>query len=281
MWSAAEVPVEIPLISVAYSSRIVDFISTTCVTLTFQSFCTESFKDVFFTYPVDPNAAVYALKVQVGVDYVIEGTIAEKSTAKNSFDNSIGQGHGAYLLSESAEESDLHKLSVGNIPPGSQVKITISYLSECILEDNSLGSIVRFTIPLGILKRYTTSQQLQSADASSSLSSGSLHVCIPIDITVNLTMTCDILSLTSTTPVALDIQMGHNQREYQVNAHTDSHVGEFALLISRVDNFKSTLLVADDGAQTTMTMLALHPNLSSSFKSDQLFEIAFVVDRSM
>lgn len=130
-----------------------------------------------------------------------------------------------------------------------------------------------------------------------------IHIHIPIDIVVSLIVPCDILSVTSTSPVALQIKSGLNNNKCESTislSATSSSLGEITLLVQRSKKYESTLWIGDEslpfpshiiekaspsGSNTpgsTMTMLALYPDIdiSAAFHRDQLFEIVFVVDRS-
>lgn len=71
--------------------------------------------------------------IEVGFDFVIEGEVAEKAAAQQSYDlKAISNGHGAFLFSQNQEETDLYRMSVGNIGPNINVIVRISYISECL-----------------------------------------------------------------------------------------------------------------------------------------------------
>jgi len=74
-----------------------------------------------FSFPIsDDTTAVSDLHVLID-DKVIRSEVKEKEDAFNTYDDSIASGMGAYLL-EKKEDKNEFSLSVGNLPPGKEVK---------------------------------------------------------------------------------------------------------------------------------------------------------------
>lgn len=66
----------------------------------------------------------------------------EKEEARNTYDDAIASGHGAYLLEQSSEE--MFTASIGNLPPKKQVIVWLTYVME--LEFNDAGQL-RLVLP--------------------------------------------------------------------------------------------------------------------------------------
>ena len=88
---------------------------------------------------------------------IVEGIIKEKQKAKDTYDDAIASGHGtltvyfahsrsnsskgAYLLEEKDDQPFVFSASVGNLPPGKAVLLTISYVTELDFEDGKLKCV--------------------------------------------------------------------------------------------------------------------------------------------
>ena len=64
------------------------------------------------------------------------------------YDEALVGGHGAYLLDE--ERPDVFTASIGNLPPGAEVLIRLTYVTELATE----GDALRFTLPTTVSPRY-------------------------------------------------------------------------------------------------------------------------------
>jgi len=136
--------VDIPIVKVSFQSNVVDFISTTEVTIEFKNSSPSEMMEVVYTQPMDPQASLFKMVVKIG-DRVIEANAREKEAAKKAYDDAKDAGHGAYLASISDDQPDVYSLSLGNVPPGETVVVMISYVTEVLLDDNRVdGSSTLF-----------------------------------------------------------------------------------------------------------------------------------------
>lgn len=116
--------------------------------------CTQRYRnhdtrpvEAVYVFPVDEAAAVCGFAATVnGVRY--EGTVQTREQAFATYDDALAAGHGGYLLDE--EQPDVFRASVGNIVPGSEVHIELTYVTELAFE----GDAVRFTLPTTLSPRY-------------------------------------------------------------------------------------------------------------------------------
>jgi len=68
----------------------------------------------------DPNMALCELNV-IKEGVVIKAEIQDKEDAFNKYDDTIAEGHGAYLV-ERNNDTNEYALSVGNLAPGKEIK---------------------------------------------------------------------------------------------------------------------------------------------------------------
>jgi von Willebrand factor A domain-containing protein 5 len=130
-----------------------------------------------FSFPVEVNAAIYAFIARIDDEREIVAELKEKKTAQREYTEALAQGHGAYLLEQDEASNDIFIVSVGayvtiffpieypvhfimfssRLQPGSQCRITISYVSELDLLHSSKKPTIRFVIPTTIAPRYSPS----------------------------------------------------------------------------------------------------------------------------
>ena len=103
--------------------------------------------EAVYVFPLDEGAAVCGFEaVTNGVHYV--GEVRPRDEAFRVYDEALLAGHGAYLLDE--ERPDVFTASIGNLPPGAEVLIRLTYVTELATEGNAL----RFTLPTTVSPRY-------------------------------------------------------------------------------------------------------------------------------
>ncbi|HVG85917.1 MAG TPA: VIT and VWA domain-containing protein [Vicinamibacterales bacterium] len=103
--------------------------------------------EAVYVFPLDEGAAVCGFEaVTSGVHYV--GEVRPRDEAFRVYDEALLAGHGAYLLDE--ERPDVFTASIGNLPPGAEVLIRLTYVTELATEGNAL----RFTLPTTVSPRY-------------------------------------------------------------------------------------------------------------------------------
>jgi Ca-activated chloride channel family protein len=116
--------------------------------------CTQRYRnqesqpvEAVYVFPLDERAAVCGFAAVVaGVRY--EGVVKPREAAFAAFDDAIAAGHGAFLLDE--ERPDVFRASIGNLAPGAEVQIELTYVAELPIDDDS----IRFTLPTTVSPRY-------------------------------------------------------------------------------------------------------------------------------
>ena len=298
----------LPVLKASFSSYVIDFLSKTHLKLIFKNNLDTELIEVVYTQPMDPDAAVFQMKVAVG-DRIVEAEIKEKEEAKRSYKNAIQSGKGAYLAEKDQTQSDVFHFSIGNIRPNEEVVVHLSYVAEVILDENCQdGSTLRFSIPLGICHRYTpalsSSMEFQGAGTNFM---GSKHN-VPIDVAVDISMPCAITTLSSPSSSSLTVHYDqYTRRRATISAQTSSSVGDFIILIGRAESYKSYLWLPDftsppaatgastgatigalsaekkrpaDSSWESMAMISLQPKVSTMYSTDQIVDVIFIVDRS-
>jgi hypothetical protein len=107
--------------------------------------------EAVYVFPLEEGAAVCGFEAIVD-DTLIVGEVKEREKAFDSYDDAIAAGHGAFLLDE--ERPDVFQASVGNLPPGKDVLLRPTYVTELTAAAGEL----RFSIPTTVAPRYAPAE---------------------------------------------------------------------------------------------------------------------------
>jgi Ca-activated chloride channel family protein len=107
--------------------------------------------EVVYVFPLDEGAAVSAFEAVVDGTLVV-GEVHERDKAFEMYDDAMESGHGAFLLDE--ERPDVFQASIGNLPPGKEVTVRLTYVTELTVNDGAL----RFAVPTTVSPRYAPAE---------------------------------------------------------------------------------------------------------------------------
>ncbi|KAM5288003.1 protein mono-ADP-ribosyltransferase PARP4 [Ctenodactylus gundi] len=129
----------VPLKDVHIKGKIIDFVAQVTV---FQTYANQNHVPIEakYVFPLDSKAAVCGFEAFINGKHII-GEIKEKEEAQQEYREAVSQGHGAYLMDQSAP--DVFTVSVGNLPPKAKVLIKITYITELSIQ----GPIAVFFVP--------------------------------------------------------------------------------------------------------------------------------------
>ena len=114
--------------------------------------------EAVYVFPLDEGAAVCAFEAMVDGTLVV-GEVHERDKAFESYDDAMEQEHGAFLLDE--ERPDVFQASIGNLPPGKEVTVKLTYVTELAVDEGRF----RFVIPTTVSPRYAPAQDRGSEPA--------------------------------------------------------------------------------------------------------------------
>lgn len=135
-----------PLKSVEAGASIGDELAQVTIVQNYINTSTVSI-EALYTFPLPHKAQVNSLKVRLG-DSEIYGEIMEKAKAFREYDAAVRSGDSAFLLE--SHRPDIFQVSLGNIAPGEEISITISYLQEIEVTDK----VLRWILPTVVAPRY-------------------------------------------------------------------------------------------------------------------------------
>lgn len=114
-----------------------------------QYYCNDSGKNAEFiyTFPLSEQAAVCDFTAKIGEQF-IRGEIKERESAFEEYDEALRNGDSAFLLEN--VRPNAFQVSLGQINPGEEVEINISYFQEIKNSDAEM----RISIPTLLAPRY-------------------------------------------------------------------------------------------------------------------------------
>lgn len=135
-----------PLQHTEVKADISGFSARVAVTQEFANSSSDKIEAVY-TFPLPQNAAVDDMIIQVG-PRTIRGLIKKREEAAAMYAKAIEQGQMAALLDQ--ERPNIFTQTVGNIPPGAAVRVTIRYIARLKYEDGGY----EFVFPMVVGPRY-------------------------------------------------------------------------------------------------------------------------------
>ncbi len=136
----------VPLTGVSIEGEINGFCARVAVAHRYVNRETTPIEAVY-VFPLSEGAAICGFEAVVDGTLVV-GEVQEREKAFETYDEAMEQGHGAFLLDE--ERPDIFQASVGNLLPGKEVLVRLTYVIELTID----AGRARFTIPTTVSPRY-------------------------------------------------------------------------------------------------------------------------------
>jgi Ca-activated chloride channel family protein len=146
--------VECPLKHTDVNAEVSGFIARVNVVQTFHNPTKEKIEAVY-VFPLPHEAAVDNMTMVIG-ERKIMGIIKRREEARRIYEAALAQGQAAALLEQ--ERPNIFTQSVGNIAPGQEVKIEISYVDVLRYD---MGTY-EFSFPMVVGPRYIPGSPLSS-----------------------------------------------------------------------------------------------------------------------
>jgi len=228
--------------------------------------------EAVYLFPLDDAAAVCGFEALIDGTLVV-GEVKEREAAFTTYDEAMERGHGAFLLEE--ERADVFQASVGNLPPGKEALLKITYVSELAVA----GSGLRFTVPTTVAPRYAPMEDrvgVGRPDSETLNPPAAWKVPYGLDLTVRVTMPEAITRIESAShPVS--VATAGNTATVKLSHRQAALDRDFVLPIEAagLDRPHAWVEHGDDGVETVA--LAFVPVLGNTPAPS---EIVFLVDRS-
>uniref|UniRef100_A0A0G4FXR4 VWFA domain-containing protein n=1 Tax=Chromera velia CCMP2878 TaxID=1169474 RepID=A0A0G4FXR4_9ALVE len=136
----------VPLQGVHLETKVIDMVAVSQLTQTYFNVEQQPI-EARYCFPLLESSAVTAFRAEIE-GRVVEAEAKEKVQAKQEYTDALRRGDGAYLLEQ--EGPDIFQCSIGNIPPRTCVKVTMTFVHELAIDEKS----VRLLFPMHIAPRY-------------------------------------------------------------------------------------------------------------------------------
>ncbi|XP_040277163.1 von Willebrand factor A domain-containing protein 5A-like isoform X2 [Bufo bufo] len=273
----------IPLQGIAVDVHVNGFVADVSATLKYKN-KEEKAVEAIFVFPMDEDSAVYSFEATVEGKTIV-ADLQEKEQAHKTYDEAISQGQQAFLLEEDESSGDIFSCSVGNLLPGQEAEVTLSFVQELQVEADGA---VRFVLPAVLNPRYTPKGQKDNV----TMTLPELPIS-EIPYTLSLTArfqsaygimkiesNCDLTPLRYTnddkTQAEVTLAEGHKfDRDVQLLAYF-SEVNKPSVTLEEGHSETETGSFMDDA----VIMLNFYPSFPETQEQSLCGEFIFVVDRS-
>lgn len=137
---------ELPLEHTDVDAYVTGYIARVNVTQHFSNPYKEPIEAVY-VFPLPENAAVDAMRMKIG-EKVIKGVIKKREEARQIYEQAIQEGKTASLLEQ--ERPNIFTQTVGNIMPGDDIYIEISYVQDLAYDHGTY----EYTFPMVVGPRF-------------------------------------------------------------------------------------------------------------------------------
>ena len=143
----------LPLAGVKIRARVADRVAEVTVEQRYSNPLSDAVEAVYI-FPLAGGAAVSRFELQVGTR-IVRGKVCERGQARQDYAAALEQGKRAALLEQ--ERDDVFTLQVGNLPPGEEVTVRLTYSERLpFFEDGQ----TELRLPLVVAPRYVGGQPL-------------------------------------------------------------------------------------------------------------------------
>eukprot|EP00727_Mastigamoeba_balamuthi_P001093 m51a1_g10981 hypothetical protein (824) ;mRNA; r:295828-299170 len=266
----------VPLTGLAFDVRVLDFCVEVTVRQRFHN--RESAPlEASFEFILEDGATITRFAAHVG-EKDIEATLKEKEQARDTYDDALASGSGAYMLERSDQHKDAFRVSVGALPPGQEVLVELSYVTEAeALPGVGVGAPaqgVKLVLPGGSLAL--------GAPLPGSRYAGNFPMAYSIRSTFAMSSAIKGVSSPSHTVSFswVEAAPGAASCSAVVTHSADAPAADgrdFVLEVTLQEPNKSRAMVAKDAQGSAVAMLTFCPNLEGAATKS---EMVFVLDRS-
>ncbi|MBS1953119.1 MAG: VWA domain-containing protein [Cyanobacteria bacterium SZAS-4] len=137
----------LPLTSVQIAARVADRLAHVTIKETFKNPYSDHLEAVYI-FPLAGGSAVSSFKMMVG-ERTIVGRVDERQAARDQYVDALQSGKRAALMEQ--ERDDVFTVQVGNLPPGEEVTVEITYSEKLGYFDNGTTEL---RLPLVVAPRY-------------------------------------------------------------------------------------------------------------------------------
>ena len=261
----------VPLAGVSVDAEITAFCARVVVT---QRYVNRESTPIEATYlfPLDEGAAVCGFEAVIDGTLVV-GEVKERDEAFRQYDDAIERGDGAFLLDE--ERPDVFQASIGNLPPGKEALVRLTYVTELACSERGL----RFTIPTTVSPRYAPDADRTGVgrpDADALNPPRAWQVPYGLQLSVKLAMSGTVSRIESPSHL-ISVAMNGRNATVTLSTRATALDRDFVLAIETEGLDAPVAWVEQDDAGAAAIAVAFVPKLATGSSPA---DITFVVDRS-
>jgi len=260
----------IPLEHVRVEAHVVDVCARVTVHQAYRN--RESVPlEVVYVFPLDEGAAVCGFEATVdGVRYV--GRAKERDEAFKEYDDALEAGHGGFLLDE--ERADVFTASLGNLKPGSDVVLSITYVTELAAE----GAAARFTLPTTVSPRYAPASDQQGVGPTPA---DTLNPPVALEVPYAFTFEMDVTMggvIRGVQSPSHPIEVEQDGTRARVRlAQRNAPMDRDLVIVVAADGLDTPHATVERGERGGAVLLSFVPRFESSTRPA---DVIFVIDRS-
>ncbi|XP_069604297.1 von Willebrand factor A domain-containing protein 5A-like [Ranitomeya imitator] len=273
----------IPLKGISVGVQVKGFVADVSATLKYKNE-EEKAVEAVFVFPMDEDSAVYSFEATVEGKTIV-ADLQEKEEAHKTYDEAISQGHQAFLLEEDESSGDIFSCNVGNLLPGQEAEVTLSFVQELQVEADGA---VRFVLPAVLNPRYTPKGQTPSVTVTlPELPISQIPYTLSLTAKfqsaygiVKIESSCDITPLKYTnddkTEAEVSLSEGHKfDRDVQLLAYYSEVNKPSVAMENGISDAEAGSIMGD-----SIVMLNFYPGFPETQEQSVCGEFIFVVDRS-
>ncbi|NP_001085423.1 von Willebrand factor A domain containing 5A, gene 2 L homeolog [Xenopus laevis] len=279
--SCSRVPV--PLRGISVEMQVKGFVADVCATLKYKN-TEEKPIEAVFVFPLDQDSAVYSFEATVEGKKIV-ADIQERQQANKTYDEAISQGQEAFLLQEDESSGDVFSCSVGNLPPGQEAEVKLSFVRELPVESDGA---VRFVLPTVLNPRYTPKEHEESVTATVPRLPAD-KIPYSLDLTAHFQSVYGISKIESNCELSpiqytdgdklsakVSLAQGHKfDRDVELLAYYLQANTPSAMVEAGLPNAVEGSIMADP-----VVMLNFYPNFPETKEKSNFGEFIFLMDRS-
>jgi hypothetical protein len=266
-----EQPAPVPLEGVRVEAKVRDYCTRVTVSQRYRNTKTTPIEAVY-VFPLDEAAAVCGFEALIGETHVV-GHVKDRERAFAEYDDAIAAGHGAYLLDQ--ERPDVFTASIGNLPPGQEVLVKITYVAELARE----GDDLRFFLPTTVSPRYAPAEDQKGVGRTPAEALNpprALSVPYGLELEIELDMPSPIRAVESPShPLALELD--GRRGIVRLGRRLTALDRDLVLKIRLADAPAARVWLEKDESGRTAALLAFEPRIETR---EAKAEMVFLVDRS-
>ncbi|XP_038609877.1 von Willebrand factor A domain-containing protein 5A-like isoform X2 [Tachyglossus aculeatus] len=275
----------VPLKSISVAVAIGGFVADVTATLRYKNEEQSPVESVF-VFPVDEDSAVYGFQAEVDGKTIV-AEMQEKRQAQMSYEDTVAQGQEAFLLERDPSSGDVFSCSVGNLPPGQEAKLSVSYVQELPLEPDGA---TRFVLPAVLNPRYVPAGASEASGVTSQVPRAARgELPYTLSLSANIHSPYGIEKVQSNCTLGPLRYLGADQAVAQVSlAEGQQFERDVELLVyyKQVNTPSVCVEAAQPGAQPgslmgeAAVMVSFYPSIPDPKEQATTGEFIFVLDRS-